>query len=297
MQEHRFADIEAARSGLLRRSEEIRRLKHKIRPFRTRGADLMVRTSCRLGDRSCARAHATRLGRGTISRSSGTRHSLLHLQRHFGNRYVQRVLALRNKSAATSDVQPDVEEMIQSERGGGQPLDKVVRSQMESSFGTDFSGVRVHTNPKADALNQSLNARAFTTGQDIFFGQGNYNPGSSGGRELIAHELTHVVQQNKDEIQPKLTLGQPGDRYEQEADSVARTVIQQEEGNFTRDESKTGVQRQPEEEEELQGKLQRQEEEEELQGMLQQQEEEEELQGKLQRQEEEEEEMQPKTRI
>jgi hypothetical protein len=75
---------------------------------------------------------------------------------------------------------------------------------MESSFGADFSGVRVHADAQSDTLNQSLNARAFTTGQDVFFRQGAYSPGSSGGRELLAHELTHVVQQNGDQVQTKL---------------------------------------------------------------------------------------------
>ncbi len=95
-------------------------------------------------------------------------------------------------------------------------------------MGADFSGVRVHTGGQADTLNRNLSARAFTTGQDIFFKQGEYSPGSSGGRELLAHELTHVVQQNGDSVQTKLTVGAPGDRYEQEADSVARAVMQQE---------------------------------------------------------------------
>ena len=95
-------------------------------------------------------------------------------------------------------------------------------------MGADFSGVRVHTGGQADTLNRNLSARAFTTGQDIFFKQGEYSPGSSGGRELLAHELTHVVQQNGDSVQTKLTVGAPGDRYEQEADSVARAVLQQE---------------------------------------------------------------------
>jgi Domain of unknown function (DUF4157) len=282
MQEHRFADIGGAKSGLLQPSEEIRSYRRKIQSSGSRGSNLTVRTSCRLGDRSCVRAHASRLGRETIARSSGTQYSLMHLQRHFGNRYVQRVLAMRSKSTVATEVQPDVEETIQSERGGGHQLDNGVRSQMESSFGSDFGGVRVHTGAKADALNQTLGARAFTTGQDIFFGQNNYDPGSSNGRELIAHELTHVVQQNKDEIQPKLTLGQPGDRYEQEADSVARMVIQQEQGHINQETGKAGVRRQPEEEEELQAKVQRQEEEEE------------EFQAKVQRQEEEEEALQPK---
>jgi hypothetical protein len=67
---------------------------------------------------------------------------------------------------------------------------------MERVFGADFSGVRVHTDAHSDSLNHSLHARAFTTGKDIFFKQGEYNPGSSTGQELIAHELAHVVQQN-----------------------------------------------------------------------------------------------------
>nr|MCM0593799.1 DUF4157 domain-containing protein [Gloeotrichia echinulata DEX184] len=64
------------------------------------------------------------------------------------------------------------------------------------AFGADFSGVKVHTDGQSDQLNRSIQARAFTTGQDVFFRQGEYNPGSRGGQELIAHELTHVVQQN-----------------------------------------------------------------------------------------------------
>jgi hypothetical protein len=198
-------------------------------------------------------------------------------------------MEMRSKAATASEVQPDAEQMIQSARGSGKQLDKGVRSQMESSFGSDFGGVRVHTDTNADALNQTLNARAFTTGQDIFFRQGNYDPGSSNGRELLAHELTHVVQQNQDEIQPKLTIGQPGDRHEQEADSVARAIIQQELGNSARGRDKSGVQSQPQEAESLQMQP-LEEEEEELQPKLQrQEEEEEELQPRLQRQEEEEE--------
>ena len=93
------------------------------------------------------------------------------------------------------DVDADVARSIQSAKGGGAPLHDGVRSSMERGFGADFRGVRVHTGGEADALNRSLNARAFTTGNDIFFGSGEYNPGSSGGQEMIAHELTHTVQQ------------------------------------------------------------------------------------------------------
>jgi hypothetical protein len=67
---------------------------------------------------------------------------------------------------------------------------------METAFDANFSRVKVHTDGESDQLNKSLNSRAFATGQDIFFSQGAYNPGSRDGQELLAHELTHIVQQN-----------------------------------------------------------------------------------------------------
>ncbi len=91
----------------------------------------------------------------------------------------------------------ELESSIQQARGGGQPLADNVRKPMEHAFGADFSGVKVHTDARADQLNQSIQAKAFTTGQDVFFRQGAYEPGSRGGQELIAHELTHVVQQSR----------------------------------------------------------------------------------------------------
>jgi Domain of unknown function (DUF4157) len=91
---------------------------------------------------------------------------------------------------------PDLEASINQARGSGQPLADNIREPIEQAFGADFSGVKVHTDAKSDQLNQSIQARAFTTGQDIFFRLGEYNPGSRGGQELLTHELTHVVQQN-----------------------------------------------------------------------------------------------------
>ncbi|HRJ41300.1 MAG TPA: DUF4157 domain-containing protein, partial [Caldilineaceae bacterium] len=93
------------------------------------------------------------------------------------------------------EVDSGVENAIQRAQGGGRPLDTRVQRYMEDAIGAGFSDVRVHTDAQADALNRSLNANAFTTGKDIFFGQGQYQPGSSSGQELIAHELTHTVQQ------------------------------------------------------------------------------------------------------
>ncbi|WP_293112765.1 DUF4157 domain-containing protein, partial [Moorena sp. SIO4G3] len=96
---------------------------------------------------------------------------------------------------------PELETSIQQAKGSGIPLTQSIRKPMEQSFGADFSGVRVHSDAQSDQLNQSIQARAFTTGKDIFFRQGEYNPGSRGGQELIAHELTHVVQQTGSTVQ------------------------------------------------------------------------------------------------
>lgn len=93
------------------------------------------------------------------------------------------------------DVTSDIESQISQNNGGGQAMPDHAQRFFESGFGHDFSNVNVHTDSGADTLNQSLGARAFTTGNDIYFRSGEYNPDSSGGKELLAHELTHVVQQ------------------------------------------------------------------------------------------------------
>lgn len=82
-----------------------------------------------------------------------------------------------------------------SQRGGGQPLDARTRSFMETGFRRDFSQIRVHTDPQAASLAGSLNARAFTMGQNIVFGEGQYSSGTKEGQRLLAHELTHSIQQ------------------------------------------------------------------------------------------------------
>ncbi|KYC43627.1 hypothetical protein WA1_00180 [Scytonema hofmannii PCC 7110] len=113
------------------------------------------------------------------------------------------VNALLQRSATVDGgtITPDLETSIQQARGRGQPLPDNIRQPMEQAFGADFSGVKVHTDAQSDGLNQAVQAKAFTTGQDIFFRQGKYNPGSSIGQELLAHELTHVVQQTQGQIQ------------------------------------------------------------------------------------------------
>ncbi|NEO77614.1 MAG: DUF4157 domain-containing protein [Moorea sp. SIO4G3] len=118
---------------------------------------------------------------------------------------LQAKLTLQRGEAITGgEASSDLESAIARARGGGQPLDPGLQAQMGQAMGADFSGVRVHTDAQSDQLNQSIQAKAFTTGQDVFFRQGAYAPGSRGGQELIAHELTHVVQQGQ--VKPTLNV-------------------------------------------------------------------------------------------
>jgi hypothetical protein len=121
---------------------------------------------------------------------------------------------------ADGTVHTDVQSTIDSTRGGGTALDAGVAERFSGSLG-DLSDVRVHTDDTADKLNRSVSARAFATGTDVYFGAGEYNPGSAEGDKLIAHELAHVVQQRGASASGPLTVSQPGDAMEREADSVA----------------------------------------------------------------------------
>jgi hypothetical protein len=86
---------------------------------------------------------------------------------------------------------------LQQGRGQGNSLTPTLQSEMEQGFGHDFSGVRIHTDAKAVQFNRQLGARAFTFGSDVYFNEGEFQPASSEGRRLLAHELTHVVQQRQ----------------------------------------------------------------------------------------------------
>lgn len=88
-----------------------------------------------------------------------------------------------------------VTNQIESSRGGGNRMSENTLNFMESRFGSDFSGVNIHTNSNAVQMSRELNAQAFTVGSDIYFNAGKYAPDSDSGRHLLAHELTHTVQQ------------------------------------------------------------------------------------------------------
>jgi Domain of unknown function (DUF4157) len=196
----------------------------------------------------------------TLLRKSREVHSILHLQRTIGNQAVQRLLQAnshdresaravspleREADAAASAVAP-----ARANVGGGAgsaasgpaaaPLHAADRSFMEASFGHDFSRVRVHADERAALRADALGAHAFTVGEDIFFSRGAYRPGDDGGRNLLAHELAHVVQQTgvrigthagvlsrslsrvpAGQVQPKLVATGDGAGFA----SIANTVI------------------------------------------------------------------------
>jgi hypothetical protein len=119
---------------------------------------------------------------------------------------------------------PDVEAAIAQTRGGGNKLDSRAQDKIGGALGDSLDDVRVHTDDQANALASSVSARAFTTGADVYFAKGEYSPGSSDGQELLAHELTHVVQQRGAPSSGPLTVSQPGDALEQEAEAAAGDV-------------------------------------------------------------------------
>jgi hypothetical protein len=99
------------------------------------------------------------------------------------------------ENSGESQASSHVENQINSSKGGGSVMDHSTKSFMESRFGTDFSGVRIHTGSQAVQMSRELNAQAFTVGNDVYFNEGKYSPNSDSGKHLLAHELTHTVQQ------------------------------------------------------------------------------------------------------
>ncbi|AUP79056.1 eCIS core domain-containing protein [Flavivirga eckloniae] len=103
-------------------------------------------------------------------------------------------------NSGESQVSPQIESQINATRGAGSSMDNHTQGFMEDRFGVDFSEVRIHTNSQAIQMSQDLNAQAFTVGNDIYFNQGQYNPATNSGKHLLAHELTHTVQQGGSQV-------------------------------------------------------------------------------------------------
>lgn len=172
------------------------------------------------------------------SRSNDMLSSILDIQRTRGNRYMQGVLqttAIQRQCSCggtcahcrseSSRQRPDTAQRIQQRKGRGNSLDTGLRLFMETRFGEDFSRVRVHTDTQATESSAGLNAVAYTIGNDIFFGEGRYQPRSREGLRLLAHELTHVVQQRNGIIQSKGISDHSEDVFEREADRWSEKVV------------------------------------------------------------------------
>jgi len=114
--------------------------------------------------------------------------------------YIQR----KSNHSATTTAPSNIESRLNSSKGGGTALPDATRTSMETAFGTDFSGVRIHTDSEAVQMNKALNAKAFTHGSDIYFNRGQYDTGSTAGKHLLAHDLTHTVQQGKSKQTPNI---------------------------------------------------------------------------------------------
>lgn len=133
----------------------------------------------------------------------------------------------RAAAAPAPTVSDDVERRLDRSEGRGEALPRGVRRAMEDRLGDDLSDVRVHKDAEARSLARRLDAQAFTTGRDVYFGEGKYRPGTREGDALLAHELTHTVQQKRgggERAARKTTVSRPGDPDEVEAERVAREV-------------------------------------------------------------------------
>lgn len=138
--------------------------------------------------------------------------------------YEEERLQTKEIPGQTPEVTPDIESRINSIRGSGQPLPKSARAFFEPRFGYDFSSVCVHSNPEAADMARVLNARAFTTGRDIVFGAGQYTLGTTVGRRLLAHELTHAVQQSDVVPEALLMVTESSEVAEAEAETVGKAA-------------------------------------------------------------------------
>ena len=144
---------------------------------------------------------------------------ILGLQRAVGNAGV---------GAMLEEERSPVHDVVNS--GGGSPLAPDVRDEMQGRLGHDFSDVRVHNDSPAHESAQSVNAHAYTVGSNVVFQRDKYDPGSAEGKTMLAHELTHVVQQRSGPVDGSsagggIKVSDPSDRFEREASANAERVM------------------------------------------------------------------------
>ncbi|MES2555158.1 MAG: DUF4157 domain-containing protein [Bacteroidota bacterium] len=116
-------------------------------------------------------------------------------------------------SAPSAPAKPSINDQLSSSKGSGSGLSGGVKQEMESGFGADFSGVKIHTDDRAASMSKEIGAQAFTNKGDIYFNQGKFNPATQQGKTLLAHELTHTIQQG--------AAGEKKDQSEADKDKAA----------------------------------------------------------------------------
>jgi hypothetical protein len=219
---------------------------------------------------------AAATGRGDVL----DRASILGLPRAVGNSGVGAVL---DEGRVEEDRSP-VHDVVNS--GGGSPLAPAVQDEMQGRLGHDFSDVRVHNDSAAHESAQSVNAHAYTVGSNVVFQRDKYDPSSAEGKTMLAHELTHVVQQRSGPVDGSsagggIKVSDPSDRFEREASANADKVMSGPTpalgGDASAGAGPAAVQRHESEEETAQGsfvqRAEATEEDEELQGAFVQREE------------------------
>ncbi len=119
--------------------------------------------------------------------------------------------AVQRSSADGFEAGAEIEQQLEANRGGGSPLPNETRAFMEPRFKADFSAVRVHADGQAADLSRSVQAQAFAHGNDIYFNEGKFSPGTDAGKQLLAHELTHTIQQGGSSLRSKKATSTPSE--------------------------------------------------------------------------------------
>ncbi|EFC85043.1 DUF4157 domain-containing protein [Parafrankia sp. EUN1f] len=190
-----------------------------------RSAAPAVRRPAAVGRERVPAALHVRVGNAAFGRMLQVGSSMAEGGRSSGAAMAVLRSALRSQGAGPLD--PEIGAAIEARRGAGAPLPEPVRAEMEGHLGADLSAVRIHTDGAAATLNRAVQAEAFTTGTDVFFSPGRYDPTSPTGRGLLAHELTHVVQQTSGAGGPGGTVSHPDDPAEREAAAVGAQVARE----------------------------------------------------------------------
>ncbi len=151
--------------------------------------------------------------------------------------------AIQMQSEGVPEVSPETEANIEALSGGGETLPPEEQAFFEARIGADFSNVRIHTDNTAVQTAQDLNARAYTVGSDIAFNSGEYQPGTDSGRQLLAHELTHVIQQGEAQpaVQRQEAAESAGDDLpteEEKAEALAKAEAAKGEAGAAKDKAK-----------------------------------------------------------